>query len=219
MSSAYRCNLCVGYQAVSLRQLLNHMSRNHKSDPNFHVLCGIDGCARTYRVFFSFRNHIVHKHSLAYNTTVSDHEAEQDVNLNGEFPGPEQPGEQEDIADIAEEPFDIANEGKQLQRASALSILQFKEKGRVPQTVVDLFVKNNTELVQNVVDVLKLGVKNRLSASGLDIEAIPGLNEIFNDDSTVRSPFNGLENERQQHQFYLDNLGLVVSSKLIQCLF
>jgi len=44
----YRCNLCVGFQAVTVQLLLNHIGRNHKNEANFHVLCGVDGCARTY---------------------------------------------------------------------------------------------------------------------------------------------------------------------------
>lgn len=65
------------------------MSRNHKSAPQFHVLCGIDGCARTYKRFFSYRNHITNKHRAhlicqdtvdAAGDQVGDFE--ENVNLN-----------------------------------------------------------------------------------------------------------------------------------------
>lgn len=63
----YRCNLCIGYLSVSLRELLHHMRRTHSSDPNFHMVCGLEGCPRTYKRFSSFRNHVMRKHSLMYN--------------------------------------------------------------------------------------------------------------------------------------------------------
>ena len=49
---AYRCNLCVHFVAFTLALFLSHLVRYHASDPNFHVLCGINGCSKTYRNCF-----------------------------------------------------------------------------------------------------------------------------------------------------------------------
>ena len=46
---AYRCNICVHFVAFTLALFLSHFVRYHASDPNFHVLCGINGCSKTYR--------------------------------------------------------------------------------------------------------------------------------------------------------------------------
>ena len=46
---AYRCNLCVHFVAFTLALSLSHLVRYHASDPNFHLLCGINGCSKTYR--------------------------------------------------------------------------------------------------------------------------------------------------------------------------
>ena len=59
----YRCNLCVHFVAFTLALFLNHLVRYHTSDPNFHVLCGINGCSKTYRNCISFKNHIKRKHA------------------------------------------------------------------------------------------------------------------------------------------------------------
>jgi hypothetical protein len=40
------------------------MRRSHANDSNFHVLCGLDGCPRTYKRFLSFRNHLIRKHNF-----------------------------------------------------------------------------------------------------------------------------------------------------------
>lgn len=185
-ATVYRCNLCVNFQAASLRLLLNHIGRNHKSDPQFHVLCGIDGCVRTYGIDAGNAGDI-----------------EQNVELNDNLG---------DIQDHNNDPeADFAQQQRQLQKRSALCLLHLKEKGRVPQTVVDLVVNNCTEIVQDAANVLKTGVINSLNASGVDFQAIPGLKDLFDNDSSACNPFHGLENERQQHKYYLQNLGLVVS--------
>ena len=59
----YRCNLCVHFVAFTLALFLNHLVRYHTSDPNFHVLCGINGGSKTYRNCISFKNHIERKHA------------------------------------------------------------------------------------------------------------------------------------------------------------
>ena len=58
----YRCNLCVRFVSETLRLLVNRLGRVHKNDPGFHVLCGIEGCAKTYTNFYSLRNHYTRKH-------------------------------------------------------------------------------------------------------------------------------------------------------------
>ena len=88
----YCCNLCTGYLAVSLRELLHHMRRTHSSDPNFHMVCGLEGCPRTYKRFSSFRNHVRRKHNLIYNgrdekeaNNNEDIHVEPEVNANCDF--------------------------------------------------------------------------------------------------------------------------------------
>ena len=88
----YCCNLCTGYLAVSLRELLHHMRRTHSSDPNFHMVCGLEGCPRTYKRFSSFRNHVRRKHNLIYNgrdekeaNNNEDIHDEPEVNVNCDF--------------------------------------------------------------------------------------------------------------------------------------
>ena len=59
----YRCNLFDRFVAFTLALFLNHLVRYHTSDPNFHVLCGINSCSKTYRNCISFKNHIKRKHA------------------------------------------------------------------------------------------------------------------------------------------------------------
>ena len=81
----------------------------------------------------------------------------------------------------------------------------------IPQTVVDLFVENKV-IVQKSIEVLKLGVKDKLNTAGLDFECIPGLGDLFEVANISLNPFQNIEKESQQYKYYKENFGLVVSS-------
>ena len=47
---------------LTFQQLLSHIGRCHRNDPNFHCICGINGCTRTLKKYFSWRKHIIRNH-------------------------------------------------------------------------------------------------------------------------------------------------------------
>lgn len=204
----YRCSLCVGFIAASLRMLLNHLSRNHKSDPNFHVLCGLDGCSRTYRRYLSFRNHLIRKHGF----NLSE---EQILDVNNDFDNRDQQQNEGDI-EIPDElngnpqADPVGRDPGKIRRDNSLCLLGFKEKGCVPQTVVDLFVDNSTQLVRNSIQIVEAEVREKLRGSGIEFDGVPGLNEIFNEESLAMNPFNGIQKEAKQYKFYKEHFNLVV---------
>ena len=71
MERLYRCNICLEFVSDSLQLLITHIGRVHRDEPNFHVVCGIDGCARTFKKFLSLRNHLIRKHNIVRNTRNS----------------------------------------------------------------------------------------------------------------------------------------------------
>lgn len=58
----WRCVICCLFVALSLRALLSHINTVHSSSPDFHVVCGIDGCSQEYRVYNSFYYHVKRRH-------------------------------------------------------------------------------------------------------------------------------------------------------------
>ena len=48
----WRCVVCYVFVALTLKSLFSHIHVTHSSSPDFRVLCGIDGCAKEYRVYF-----------------------------------------------------------------------------------------------------------------------------------------------------------------------
>lgn len=111
--------------------------------------------------------------------------------------------------------FDLNNDKVNLSRANALCVLKSKEKGRVPQTVVDSFVENATQVTQTSIDLLKAGVTNCLQKAGINVETLPGLQDLFDENSLISNPFDGIDKESLQYKYYKEKFNLVVSIKYI----
>lgn len=61
MNAKY-CPRCpfFSYQLV---RVITHIGLEHSGEPNFSVICGIEGCANTYTNFSSYRSHLYRHHS------------------------------------------------------------------------------------------------------------------------------------------------------------
>ena len=204
----YRCSICLEFVAVSIPLLLKHLGRVHQNEPNFHVVCGIDGCAKTYRVFKSLKAHLSKKHNI-----VTSHEENrfQDRDINDNDGVQENEFRDGINNDEQVEHFNLEREKVNLSRSNALCLLKFKEKGRVPQTVVDSFVDNATQIAQTSVDLLKSGFPNCLQNAGIDLQTVPGLGDLFDENNQISHPFTGIDKEPLQHKYYKENFNLVVS--------
>ena len=64
--------------------------------------------------------------------------------------------------------------------------------------------------MRNAIELLRTGVANTLENAGIQLNAVPGLEDLLKD-SPANNPFSGLQGKRQQTNYYLDNFGLVVS--------
>ena len=66
-------------------------------------------------------------------------------------------------------------------------------------------------LVKNTVELLRMGVQNRLDSAGLRFDAVPGLTELFNDEHVISNPFRHVNTDDKQSAYFKENLNLVVS--------
>lgn len=220
---AYRCNLCVGFIGFTLALLLNHIFRCHSDEPSFHVLCGINGCTRTYKKFLSFRNHVNTKHKdvkLAERHHRENTEQENDISSESEMEfdiDDDGPQLYDDAAPLPR--FDFEQESEEIRRTSALHLLKMKDRDRASQTAIDSFVDNTTSIVRTSIDLLKRGLMNRLDTAGIDFNTVPGLPELFQENSLAMNPFSGLREEAQQCQYYKDHFNLVVSTTFAFIIF
>ena len=64
-------------------------------------------------------------------------------------------------------------------------MLRSKEAQSLTQKALDDVVEGSTSLVRNTVELIKLGVQNRLDSAGIDFKAVPGLSELFAEDHQI----------------------------------
>ena len=118
----YVCQLCDHFASVDLRRfgVISVLSM-HSHQSGFSVLCGIDGCPRTYRNYHSFRRHIKQKHPSACDDCDSPTESNvTDMQTIGGENGPE---------DLSGESFgDPLNQSTNKKITTALFLLKLKEK-------------------------------------------------------------------------------------------
>jgi hypothetical protein len=212
----YRCNLCVHFTCETLRLLIRHLARVHKNDPGFHVIRGIDECPRTYTNFFSLRNHFQRKHGdllrqESENLPTAIQGDDDDIHEATTDDDSDQ-NDDNDQQHQAPAEFNLAEEAHRNTRCNALCLLQIKDEGKIPQTVVESIAKNATTIVDNNVDIVRSGVESCLQNAGLQMHDIPGLEDIFDSESPARKPFEGCNNEASQTQYYKRNFNLVVRS-------
>ena len=101
--------------------------------------------------------------------------------------------------------FDLVRESEEIRRTGALYLLQMKA------IAIDSVVENTTNIVKTSIKMIKSGLMNRLDTAGKDFSAVPGLLELFQEDSLALNPFSGLTDEQQQNKYFKEKLNLVVS--------
>ncbi|XP_068707636.1 uncharacterized protein [Montipora foliosa] len=214
----FRCNLCFDFVAFFLRQLLHHIGKKHRHEPNFHVLCGIDGCTKTYKNFISYRNHMIRKHEVT-RTEQNDTTDEDSGILDNCDSGSQSSTLDEWCQEMYDldtgGDFDLNQETEQTRKANALCLLSFKERGRVPQTVVDSFVESSTQIARNSINMLKSGLISRLNTAGIQFSAVPGLRQLFGESNLSMDPFSGINRESLQYGYYKEHFHLVEPRKII----
>ena len=204
----YRCSICLEFVPESIQSLVKHIGRIHRNEPNFHVVYGISSCPKTFKKFLSFKNHLICKHNIIAKNGKDVVKNQDENGLNVAIDNVAEHKQDENV-------FDLNNEEINLSRANALCILKFKEKGRVPQTVVDSFVENATQVAQTSIDLFKAGVTNCLQKAGIDVETVLGLQDLFDENNPISNPFNGIDKETLQYKYYKEKFNLVVSIKYI----
>ena len=112
----------------------------------------------------------------------------------------------------------MGNDEDAQRRASALFLLKLKEHRRLSQVALDDIVEEWGGLFSHAVKRLSARVREKLSSSGIDVEDIDGLDDMFED---IPDPFKGLKTRFLQEKYYRESLGLVVgilfTLKVIRC--
>jgi len=205
--------MCPSFYTLTIAVMLSHLISVHGSEANFSVTCEVPGCQRTFKKPRSYQSHLRRLHS-----DFNLHSSIRDWN---EIHGGKKMREEEEIAmDIMED--ELVNEESlydkivdrldEKKKTDALFLLRTKEVNRLTQKATDNIMDGVTTLVKNTVEILKMGVQNRLDSAGLRFDAVPGLDELFKDDHPISSPFCHVNTEHKQAAYFKENFNLVVGT-------
>ncbi|XP_028418113.1 uncharacterized protein LOC114543237 [Dendronephthya gigantea] len=192
----WQCSICGVFSAENRNQLLNHIGRCHRNDPNFHCLCGVDGCTRTFRKYYSWRKHLQQKHPelpTQDDGPIVNMDHDNFINQNGE-----------QLIENMEDPT----------RSAALYILKLQEECSLPKSTVAGIVSNTKTILQETLAHVQTQVQGCLSNANIDDQNVPGLREIFKDNITT-NPFHNLETEAQQFAYYKAHFGLKEPQRIV----
>ena len=163
----WQCSICGVFSVVNRGRLLNHIGRCHRNDPNFHCLCGVDGCTRTFKRYYSWRKHLAQKHDDSF--TEDD-----DPMINMEHGNLDQNGD-ELIEENVEDPT----------RSAALYILSIQENCSLPKSTVTSIISNTKTILQETLSSVQTQVKAVLNNANINEQNVPGLQEILEENPTT----------------------------------
>ena len=77
-----KCFLCSSFAASSFSDVVRHIGFIHSHEPNFTVVCGINGCVRSYHQFSSYKKHLYRNDPEVLRTTGTSLPASGDLGDN-----------------------------------------------------------------------------------------------------------------------------------------
>ena len=212
----YTCSLCDHFSATSIGGVLRHVGAVHVHEPHFHLVCGINGCPRTYQNYNSFRKHLRRRHAKYLVTSGCEAPSETSTEDVLPFLGV---AETELLDSGSEAPLvdplqaRIVMDQERSRQSAAMFLLKTKEVNGVSQTALNELVEDVSLMVETTVDTIKANVEEVLVRNGIR-EKIHGLNEVF-EMEWLHNPFRGLHSEFLQHQTYKELFQLVVRMPIV----
>ena len=217
----HQCPFCE-FSSATLKQWLSHLRLVHQNDPGFHVCCGIDGCRNTYGKFSSLNSHIYARHKVKIQkthspiptVTIEDVGNEEnsigtptDLDMGEAAQADVPEHNQYDLVDTAD--FDCTDMLLQNKKYSANFLLKLKEGRCLSQVALGDVISGCEGIVERALLQAKSSVRRTLSHMGVTDSA--SVLEAFEQPS----PFTGLRSKHLQQQFYVQQLGMVVSDSYI----
>jgi hypothetical protein len=197
--------------------MLSHLVLVHKDDPDIHITCEVPGCQATFTRVHSYKSHLRRSNrnvDLKAPIEVDEDEDGQprDETDRMEVENEAIPIDEDDDIGLYDKLEDRAEANKRL---NALYLLKTKETQLLTQKTLDSIVEGSTSLVRNTVELIRDEVANRLDSAGIRFDAVPGLNDLFQENHSISNPFSHILTKSKQSAFYRENFGLVVSIRVL----
>ena len=121
----YECFICHSAAGNTFSDIVRHIGYVHAHDPNLNVMCGIEGCTRSYINFMSYRRRLYREHKHFIGTE------------NGEGASDDNPDHQD-----TSEPMSVILAGG----SSSVSAISQESDHQLKQNRAALFVLKTSEI-------------------------------------------------------------------------
>lgn len=190
----YTCSMCYHFAAPNMTAVLRHIGTVHSHQPSFRIVCGINGCPRTYTIYHSFRKHLRRKHFETLGEGLSENLSCCDQGDDISSSGSHELSESSPVWD---------------KRSATLFVLKNKEVRQISQFALNDLLCDVSMVMKQSVESLSSRISSVLERNGINICDVDGLDEVLSNEE-LSNPFLGLDSAYLQRKAYC-SLGLVVS--------
>lgn len=208
----YTCVLCQEHILGGTRELAYHLHALHPVGGSGQILiCGQDGCLKTFTLMNSFLRHIrmTHApHAEDHEQHVLNDELLVDQNDMQYEEGQENYDMDVDILepDVAEqEPVYDPNSLKQL---AVSMIIKLRASTSLPYTSIQNVISGTNDMFQYAISSLKRDVCKVMENHGIDTNAADVV-DLFTKFTSCQNPFTEIETIKQQSNYMIEHLMLV----------
>ena len=205
---------CCAQQTVNTRFLIRHIGLRHAHERDFSITCGIDGCRQYFRVFSSFRRHVVRKHHY-----VLMPDCHPSMSENGESESTSSAQQQECTSLSAEhETVEMCSETSNLAvvKSFGLFCLKLKEKHGATDTVISSIVSSVTDLMKENLESFQQKIVKELKNYNVTIADNSELSTLLmsSEPSLPAACQTVLGTAENRLKYYSDNFKLVQPTEI-----
>lgn len=203
----YECTICNKHARKSLAGILRHIREVHRHFQGT-VRCGIQGCPSTAKSYESLRQHMYKKHKA-----ILKEGQERLGNEEQHLPQQQEHDDNEDIGtcnNTMEEQGEDTRTDEHPSLQAAQFILKTRDGRRITQVALDGILQDTKSFIECSLDTLEVTVVEKLEESGMRGDEICSIRDLF---SSLKNPFEGLETQYRQEQFFEQHFNYVVSLK------
>ncbi len=161
--SRWHCPLCTCFASVKLKGVVKHVGRVHGNDANFHINCGINGCARSYKKFQSYKKHMYKCHFKVFGSSSVD--AQPDQNSDGFENYPEVDNDTNNLDNNNEQSLTYN------KKLSALFLMKLSHSYKMSNTAVDGIIGDISDLLEMKIESVQSNVVAILLQKGITLDA------------------------------------------------
>ncbi len=195
------CWLCNRFSYATHKGLFRHMAAVHSCDPNFHIVCGLEGCSRNYTNFYSFKRHVYRNHRAVVGKdlrTPSAHEDDDDVQT---------------ICNSGVDPSLSLHSNDDERRSVAGFVMKSRAVYKTTEAHLSSIIDDFSALLDRTADYAKQKMLDVAKKFDLPATVSDELTKVF-DSPAITQQFAGFETKYLQDKFMREEMGLVVRFSL-----